>query len=128
MEPPASFQRMTDRLVDGIQDSVTAYLDDLVIFSYTWEDHLTQLQEIFSRLRQAGLTAKPAKCQFGMRTCTYLGHIVGNGVVKPEASKISAVESFTVPQTKRQVQAFLGLTGYYRKFIPGYAEIATPPT
>jgi len=55
-----------------------------------------------------------SKCQFGMETCTYLGHIVGNGVVKAEASKIGAVESFAVPQTKKQVRAFLGLTGFYR--------------
>ena len=87
-EAPASFQRMADQLVDGIQDYAAAYLDDLVVFSSTWEDHLKQLQEILSRLRQAGLTAKLSKCQFGMRTCTYLGHVVGNGLIKPEVSKI----------------------------------------
>ena len=125
---PASFQRMADQLVDGIQNYAAAYLDDLVVFSSTWEDHLKQLQEILSRLRQAGLTAKPSKCQFGMRTCTYLGHVVGNGLIKPEVSKIQAVQSFAVPQSKRQVRAFLGLTGYYRRFIPGYAEIAAPLT
>ena len=121
---PASFQRM----IDGLQDYSAAYLDDLVVFSSTWEDHLRQVREILQCLRQAGLTAKPGKCQFGMETCTYLGHIVGNGVVKPETSKIGAVESFAVPQTKRQVRAFLGLTGYYRKFIPNYAETAAPLT
>ena len=125
---PASFQWMIDRLVDGLQDYSAAYLDDLVVFSSTWEDHLRQVREILQCLRQAGLTAKPGKCQFGMETCTYLGHIVGNGVVKPETSKIGAVESFAVPQTKRQVRAFLGLTGYYRKFIPNYAETAAPLT
>ena len=119
---------MIDRLVDGLRDHLAAYLDDLVVFSSTWEDHLRQVREILQRLRQAGLTAKPGKCQFGMETCTYLGHIVGNGVVKPETSKIGAVESFAVPQTKRQVRAFLGLTGYYRKFIPNYAETAAPLT
>ena len=125
---PASFQWMIDRLVDGLQDYSAAYLDDLVVFSSTWEDHLRQVREILQCLRQAGLTAKPGKWQFGMETCTYLGHIVGNGVVKPETSKIGAVESFAVPQTKRQVRAFLGLTGYYRKFIPNYAETAAPLT
>ena len=101
---PASFQRMTDQLLDGIQDYAAAYLDDLVIFSSTWEDHLKQLQEILSRLRQAGLTAKPTKYQFGMGTCTYLGHVVENGVIKPEVSKNQAVQSFTVPQVYPRVR------------------------
>jgi len=64
---------------------------------------LRQVREILQRLRQAGLMATPSKYKFGMETCTYLGQIMGNGVVKPEASKIGAVESFAVPQTKRQV-------------------------
>ena len=121
---PASFQRMIDRLMNSLQDYSAAYLDDLVVFSSIWEDHLKQVHEILQRVRQAGLTAKPSKYQFGMKTCTYLGHIMGNGVVKPETSKIGAVESFAIPQTKRQVRAFLGPTGYYRKFIPNYAELA----
>ena len=87
----------------GLRDYSAAYLDDLVVFSSTWEDHLRQVSEILQSLRQAGLTAKPGKCQFGMEMCTYLGHIVGNGVVKSETSKIGAVESFAVSQTKRQV-------------------------
>lgn len=97
---PASFQRMIDQLVDGLEDYSAAYLDDLVIFSNTWEDHLEHLTDVLERLRQAGLTAKPVKCQLGMQTCSYLGHIVGNGMVKPEADKILAVESFSVPKTK----------------------------
>ena len=125
---PASFQRMIDRLIDGLQDFAAAYLDDLVVFSSTWEDHMQQLREVLQRLRKAGLTAKPSKCQFGMQTCTYLGHIVGNGVVQPEVTKLAAVENFAVPESKKQVRAFLGLTGYYRKFIPNYAEVAAPLT
>lgn len=69
---------------------------------------------------------RPSKCQFGMSHCVYLGHVVGNGIVCPEPSKIESVKSFPIPQTKKQVRAFLGLTGYYRKFIPNYAEIALP--
>ena len=94
----------------------------------TWLYSAAPGMTIFKRLRQAGLTAKPVKCELGMQTCTHLGHIVGNGVVKPETSKLLALESCAVPQTKKQVRAFLGLTGYYRKFISSYAEIAAPLT
>ena len=65
----------------------SAYLDDLIIFSTTWEDHLTYLKAVLSRLQELGLTTKPLKCQFAMTECMYLGHVVGNGVVKPEEGK-----------------------------------------
>ena len=67
---------------------------------------------------------KAEKCQFGMIQCTYLGHKVGGGIVKPKTSKIHAVKSFPKPHTKREVQTFLGLTEYYRRFIPDFASIA----
>ena len=125
---PATFQRMMDQILRGLETFAAAYLDDLVIFSSTWEEHLEQLDVILTRLRNAGLTAKPSKCQFVMTQCVYLGHVVGDGVVKPEETKVKAVQDFPVPQTKRQVRAFLGLTGYYRRFIPNYSCIASPLT
>ena len=125
---PATFQRMMDQLIRGLEGFTAAYLDDLVIYSSTWEEHVKHLHNVFGRLRKAGLTAKPRKCQFAMKQCKYLGHIVGNGVVQPEPGKIDAVKSFAVPRTKTDVRAFLGLTGYYRRFIPDYATIALPLT
>ena len=125
---PATFQRMMDKLLDGIGDFAKAYIDDLVIFSTSWEEHLQHLRTVLQRLQEAGLTVKPTKCQFGMEECTYLGHVVGGGKVQMELSKIAAVQSFGVPRTKREVRSFLGLTGYYRKFIPQYASIASPLT
>ena len=122
---PATFQRMMDYLVDGCGAFAAAYLDDLVVFSGSWEDHLIHLIEIFKRLRRAGLTAKPSKCQFAMHQCTYLGHVVGNGLVRPETTKVEAVQQFPTPGSKTDVRAFLGLTGYYRKFIPGYATVSS---
>ena len=125
---PATFQRMMDCLIQGMENFTAAYLDDLVIYSETWEEHLRHIQSVLDKLQEAGLTAKPAKCQFGMAQCTYLGHIVGNGRVYPEADKLQAVKAFPIPVTKKQVRGFLGLTGYYRRFIPDYASIAVPLT
>ena len=110
---PATFQRMMDQLIRGLEGFTAAYLDDLVVYSLTWEEHVQHLHSVFERLCKAGLTAKPRKCQFAMSQCRYLGHVVGNGVVQPEPGKINAVKSFAVPRTKTDVRAFLGLTGYY---------------
>ena len=125
---PATFQRMMDQLLVGCNDYAAAYLDDVVIHSTSWEDHLHHIRSILQKLREAGLTIKPQKCQFGTESCSYLGHVVGNGEVRPEESKLQAVKAFPTPVTKKQVRAFLGLTGYYRKFIPSYAEVAAPLT
>jgi hypothetical protein len=117
-----------DQLLDGIGDYSAAYLDDLVIYSHDWEKHILHLRTVLGRLRAAGLTAKPAKCQLGNNQCDYLGHSVGNGEIRPEATKIEAVANFPLPVTKKDVRAFLGLSGYYRRFIPDYATIALPLT
>ena len=94
---PATFQRMMDLLLRGLESHTAAYLDDVVIYSRSWTEHLQHIRAVFSRLREAGLTVKPKKCQFGMRTCTYLGHVVGNGQVKPEAAKLDAVRAYPQP-------------------------------
>ena len=121
---------MMDRLIQGLGGFTAAYLDDLVIYSSTWKEHLQLLRQVFGYLQEAGLTAlaKPKKCQFAMQQCQYLGHIVGNGTVQPELGKIDTVKSFTIPVTKTHVRAFLGLTGHYRRFIPNYATVALPLT
>ena len=119
---------MMDRLLRGAEEHAAAYIDDLVIYSQTWEEHICHLRDILTRLRAAKLTARPEKCQLGMRHCTYLGHVVGCGRVRPEQSKIEAVKSFPVPLTKKDVRSFLGLTGYYRKFIANYASLVAPLT
>ena len=125
---PATFQRMMDRLLVSESEYATAYLDDVVIHSGSWKDHIRHTRCIFQKLREAGLTIKPKKCQIAMKRCIYLGHVVGNGEVHPEESKLHAVEDFLTPTTKKQVRAFLDLTGYYRKFIAEYADIAVALT
>jgi hypothetical protein len=65
-----------DQVLNGLQDFIRAYLDDLIVFSTTWEHHVQHVDLVLNRLEEAGLTAKPVKCQFGMRRCSYLGHVV----------------------------------------------------
>ena len=123
---PATFQRMMDHLLRGKEEYAAAYMDDLVIFSNDWESHRIHLRDVLETLKQANLTVKPSKCRFGQTHVSYLGHIVGSGQVKPQKTKIEAIETWEKPKTKTDVKSFLGTTGYYRKFIPDYAETAAP--
>ena len=106
---PATFQRMMDELLRGTEGYSAAYLDDIVIYSDNWKDHMKHLKEVFRRLRKAALTVKLDKYQFGMDQCIYLGHMVGNGTVRPENSKLEALKEFPIPRTKTAVRGFLGL-------------------
>ena len=121
---PATFQRLMDRLLHQDLDISRVYIDDIAVFSSSWEAHCKDIARVLGRLRQAGLTANVAKCQWGQTACEFLGHIVGKGKVSPADLKVKAVQEFVFPQTKRQVRQFLGLTGYYRRFIPKYSEHA----
>ena len=112
-----------DNLLQDLSSFTAAYIDDTVIHNSNWESHLTHIRAVLERLGNVELTAKPQKCQFAMSRCTY-GHVVGNGLVCPEKSKTEAIQWFPRPQTKKKVCAFLGLAGYYRKFIPDFAGIA----
>ena len=123
---PTTFQRLMDGILDGLQDHSSGYIDDIAIYSSDWESHCKHLAEVLGRLRAEGLTAKSKKCQLGMKTCVFLGHVVGKGQVAPEHAKVSAVRDFQRPQTKADVRAFLGLAGYYRRFIPEFSGTAAP--
>ena len=125
---PATFQRMVDKLLDGMNDFADAYIDDIIVYSTSWEAHKLHLETVLQRIQSAGLTVKRKKCQFAMPECVYLGHSVGSGKVSPEQVKVQAVLDFPVPTTKKEVHSFLGLTGYYRKFIPQYLslDLASP--
>ena len=121
---PATFQRLMYELFGDLHGKVAVYMDDLAIYSETWEDHLLQLCEVLKRLAEAGLQIKMEKCQFGMTSCDYLGHRIGHGKLQPSEAKVSAIQDFKTPKRKKDLRAFLGLAGYYRRFVPHYADIA----
>ncbi|CAM4669362.1 unnamed protein product [Lepidochelys kempii] len=125
---PATFQRLVDGLLAGLGEYAVAYLDDVAIFSDSWADHLEHLQKVLERIREAGLTVKAKKCQLGLNRVTYLGHQVGQGTISPLQAKVDAIQKWPVPKSKKQVQSFLGLAGYYRRFVPHYSQIAAPLT
>ena len=118
-----TFQRMMDRVLEVLREYTSAYLDDLIIFSEPRRDHLRHLEAVFTRLGEAGMTAKPTKCQFAMAQCVYLRHVVGGGKMQVEESKVEAIRRMVPPPTK-EIRTFLGLTGYYQRFILDYATIA----
>ena len=107
---PATFQRLMDQVLRGLPFT-NAYLYDLVVYSATWEEHLTHVETVMERLKEAGLVIQLKKCQFGTRECTYLGHSIGREVTRPEGNKVKDILNYPVPQTKKAVRSYLGLTG-----------------
>ena len=117
---PAVFQRLMDHILHKDQENYQVYIDDIAVFSSTWEEHCQHIARVLDRLRHAGLTANVKKCQWGQTRCEFLGYVIGKGMVSPALGKIEAVQSFPIPTTKKQIRQFLGLTGYYRRFVERY--------
>lgn len=124
---PATFQRLMDIVLAGLKwQCCLVYIDDVIIYSPTFEQHIEDLKHVFEALRSANLTLKTTKCHFCRRETKYLGHVITSDGVKPDPDLIKSVIDFPRPGTIRDVQSFLGLTGYYRRFIQNYAKIAEP--
>jgi hypothetical protein len=124
---PATFQRLMDIVLAGLKwQSCLVYIDDVVIYSPTFEQHLIDLKNVFQALREANLTLKASKCCFCRKEMKYLGHIITQDGIKPDPTLTKAVSNFPQPKTIKDVQSFLGLSGYYRRFIKDYAKIAEP--
>ena len=124
MGAPATFQRAMDGVLEGQHDYSTVYIDDILVFSASWEEHLVHIAAVLEALRQAGLTAKPSKCHWGVSKLEYLGHVVGEGKVEVPETRVKVLKEFRQPRTKRHMRAFLGTVGYYRKFIQNFADHA----
>ena len=124
---PATFQRTMDKVFAQMKWSkLIVFLDDILIFSDTFEEHLIRLEACFQRLSEAGLTIKPSKATFCIPGVSFLGHFVDHSGIKMQPSKVEAVRKFAQPQTVRDVRSFLGLASYYRKFVRNFADIARP--
>jgi hypothetical protein len=124
---PATFQRLMDFVLAGLLFVIClVYLDDIIIFSRTIEEHLQHLSAVFDRLRKAGLSVKGSKCYFALKEIKYLGHIIGNGIIKPDPAKIEVLKSYPKPRNQTEIRIFLGFVGYYRDFIEALATLAGP--
>lgn len=111
-----------------INKFVLIYLDDILVYSKTEEEHYEHLRQVFETLRQYKLYCKPHKCQFMKEEVAYLGHVVTRDGVKPDPKKIAAVDGWVVPKTVKQLRSFLGFANYFRKFIQGYSRMVSPLT
>jgi hypothetical protein len=120
---PATFQRLINKVLSGCGLFTAAYLDDILIFSSSWEDHLSHVSKVLERLRSAGLTIKKSKCVFANAEVEFLGHKIGLRSVEPRREKVQALLDFPRPANRKQLRSYLGLAGYYRKFIPHFAQI-----
>lgn len=126
---PATFQTLMNNIMAPCLDKfVIVFLDDICIYSKTSEDHLIHIDKVLSILQQHQLYVGLDKSAFGQHEISFLGHVISADGVKPDPKKVLAVQEWPAPKTVREVRAFLGLTGYYRKFIRHYAHIALPLT
>ena len=124
---PSTFQRTMEIALQGLQwRTLLIYLDDVIIFSNSFDEHLERLTEVFQRFRQHGLKVKPSKCQLLQEEVTFLGHVVSSGGIQPNPSLVKDVQEWKAPRCTKQLQSFLGLCNYYRRFVPGYSDIAEP--
>ena len=126
---PSSFQRSMNVVLEGLNGIIcTVYIDDIIIFSDTWEEHLAHLEMVFDRIRKFGMICKLSKCQFVPKTIKVLGYMVEKGEISPNPDKVMVIQNIEIPKNIHEVRSFLGLTGYYRRFIQKYAELARPLT
>lgn len=116
-----------NHIVNGIP-GCTVYIDDLVIFSNTWNAHLSQINSVFTRLADASLVLNLTKCEFVKAQVQYLGYIVGHGKVCPPLKKVEAISNLSQPQNRRELQRFLGMIGYYRRFVMNFSDVIAPLT
>ncbi|KAL4290327.1 hypothetical protein GQ457_14G018800 [Hibiscus cannabinus] len=124
---PSTFQStMNDVFRPYLRKFVLVFLDDILIYSQNWQDHLEHVRQVLQKLRDNRLVAKKSKCAFGQTQIDYLGHVVSREGLAVDPAKVEAIRAWPLPTTVKGVRGFLGIAGYYRKFIKGFATIAAP--
>ena len=126
-QAPAYFQLLMNKVLKGLKFAMM-YLDDIIIFSQDESQHLEHLEIVFSRLPEAGLKRKRSKCDFFKSEIHYLGHLISPEGISPLPNKLDSIKHMPVPNSAKEIKQFLGLTGYYRKFVPRFADISRPLT
>jgi len=128
---PGIFQRVVERVLEPVKHCSRNYIDDVIVFSKSWEVHIEDVCSVLETLHEAGLKVKFKKCEFGRKCMSYLGHQIGCGRLGIPEARVNAMRNYQQPITKKQMRAFLGSVGYYREFIPGFAthsRLLTPST
>ncbi|KMQ82954.1 enzymatic polyprotein endonuclease reverse [Lasius niger] len=126
---PTTIQRLMNSILTGIQGlKCLVYLDDIVIYGASLEDHNKRLKVVLQGLRENNLELQPDKCEFLRKEVMYLGHIISENGISPNPSKLTAIKEFPTPKKVKDIQSFIGLAGYYRKFIEDFSRITKPLT
>ena len=122
---PAIFQRAMEVVLGECYQYAAPYIDDVVVFSSSVEEHVGHLRKVLEELRKHGMTVKGSKCEFGKSKLEYLGHVIGGGELAVPAHRAAAMAAYIMPRTKKQLRSFLGAAGYYRQFVEGYAKLSS---
>ncbi|XP_055362214.1 retrovirus-related Pol polyprotein from transposon 412 [Betta splendens] len=126
---PSTFQRLMEKCMNDINlKEVLVFLDDIIVFSETLEEHEIRLVHVLDRLREYGLKLSPKKCKFFQSSVHYLGHVVSSNGVKTDPKKTEALKTWPRPQNLKELESFLGFTGYYRRFVKDYSQVVKPLT